>query len=127
MLFRSSDSRPDVARRAWFRVRAALPDDHAALQQQAIAYLSDYGCTRAAREPHAHLVDDRARQSVSLDHSVWFHRPANPTAWLLSELSPASTGRGRGLAVGSLHTASGVLVATVAQEVLLRTRPAERS
>lgn len=122
----TTDPTTDPSRRAWFRVRVALPDEDAALQQQAIAYLSDYGCTRAAREPHAHLADDRSRQSVSLDHSVWFHRPANPTSWLLSELSPASTGRGRGLAVGSLRTATGVLVATVAQEVLLRTRPTAR-
>lgn len=112
---------PALARRAWFRPTAPVPDDPL-LHQQALAYLSDHGPTRAAREPHAHLADDAARQSVSLDHSVWFHQPVDVNGWLLSELHPVATGRGRGLALGSLRSADGTLVATVAQEVLLRTR-----
>jgi acyl-CoA thioesterase-2 len=60
------------------------------------------------------------RHSVSLDHSVWFHRWARVDEWLFSELSPMSTGSSRGLCVGTIHTADGVLVATVAQEALLR-------
>ena len=112
---------PALARRAWFRPTAPVPDDPL-LHQQALAYLSDHGPTRAAREPHAHLADDAARQSVSLDHAVWFHQPVDVNGWLLSELHPVATGRGRGLALGSIRTADGTLVATVAQEVLLRTR-----
>jgi acyl-CoA thioesterase-2 len=112
---------PEHARRAWFRVTERLPDDPA-LHQHVLAYLSDHGPTRAAREPHAHLADDSRRQSVSLDHSVWFHRPADANGWFLSELVPMATGRGRGLAIGTLHTIDSTLVATVAQEVLLRTR-----
>jgi acyl-CoA thioesterase-2 len=112
---------PEHARRAWFRVIEPLPAD-AALHQHALAYLSDHGPTRAAREPHARLADDARRQSVSLDHSVWFHRPADANGWLLSELVPVATARGRGLAIGTLRTVDGTLVATVAQEVLLRTR-----
>jgi acyl-CoA thioesterase-2 len=112
---------PEHARRAWFRVVEPLADDPA-LHQHALAYVSDHGPTRAAREPHAHLADDARRQSVSLDHSVWFHRPADPNRWILSELVPVATARGRGLAIGTLRTEEGVLVATVAQEVLLRSR-----
>lgn len=112
---------PLFARRAWFRVIEPLGPD-AALHQHALAYLSDHGPTRAAREPHAHLDDDARRQSVSLDHSVWFHRPVDVNAWLLSELTPVSTSRGRGLAIGTIRTAEGMLAATVAQEVLLRSR-----
>jgi acyl-CoA thioesterase-2 len=112
---------PRFARRAWFRVRQPLPPDPA-VHQHALAYLSDHGPTRAAREPHAHLGDDARRQSVSLDHSVWFHRPVDTNAWLLSELVPMSTGRGRGLAIGTLRSMDGTLVATVAQEVLVRER-----
>jgi acyl-CoA thioesterase II len=112
---------PALTRRAWFRPTVPVPDD-GALHQQALAYLSDHGPTRAAREPHAHLADDAARQSVSLDHSVWFHRPVDVNDWLLSELHPVATGRGRGLALGSIRTLDGTLVATLAQEVLLRTR-----
>jgi acyl-CoA thioesterase-2 len=60
--------------------------------------------------------------SVSLDHSVWFHRPARVDQWLLSELVPVATGRGRGLAIGTIRTAARELVATLAQEVMLRER-----
>lgn len=112
---------PAHVRHAWFRVTEPLGEDPA-LHQHALAYLSDHGPTRSARQPHAHLADDARRQSVSLDHSVWFHRPCDVNGWLLSELVPMATARGRGLAVGSLRTLDGVLVATVAQEVLLRTR-----
>jgi acyl-CoA thioesterase-2 len=109
------------ARRAWFRARAALPDDDG-LHLQALAMLTDFGPTRAAREPHARLAEESQRQSVSLDHSVWFHRPARVDRWLLSELVPVSTGRGRGLAIGTVRTEDGTLVASFAQEVLLRVR-----
>jgi acyl-CoA thioesterase-2 len=109
------------ARQAWFRAREALPDD-ALVHLQAIAMLTDLGPTRAAREPHAHLAEDARRLSVSLDHSVWFHRPARADAGLLSELVPVSTGRGRGLAVGTVRDEDRTLVATFAQEVLLRER-----
>jgi acyl-CoA thioesterase-2 len=103
------------ARRAWFRPTAPVPDD-ALLHLQVLAYLSDH----AAREPHAHLADDARRMSVSLDHSVWFHRPIDVNQWLLSELVPVATGRGRGFSLGTLRTEDDTLVATVAQEVLLR-------
>jgi acyl-CoA thioesterase II len=109
------------ARRAWFHPAEPVPDDPL-LHLQVLAYLSDHGPTRAAREPHAHLSDDARRMSVSLDHTVWFHRPIDVNQWLLSELVPVATGRGRGLSLGTLRTIDGTLVATVAQEVLLRER-----
>ncbi|MEO5900426.1 MAG: acyl-CoA thioesterase domain-containing protein [Ilumatobacteraceae bacterium] len=112
---------PAHARRAWFQPTARVPDD-SHLQQQSLAYLTDHGNTRAAREPHAALADDAARQSVSLDHAIWFHRPVDVNGWLLSEVHPVATGRGRGLTLGSIRTVDGHLVATTAQEVLLRTR-----
>lgn len=107
--------------RSWYRVRVPVPDDPL-LHRQCLAYMSDHGPTRAARQPHAHLGSDAARQSVSLDHSVWFHRPPDVNGWLLTELVPMATGRGRGLALGTIRTADGELLATVAQEVLLRER-----
>lgn len=109
-------------RRAWFRVRAPLPGG-ADLHLQTVAYLSDFGATRAVREPHAHLADDARRRSVSLDHSIWFHRPVDASGWLLSEWTPMASGGGRGLAVGTIRTADGHLVATMAQEVMMRERP----
>jgi len=108
-------------RRAWFKVRAPLPDEPD-LHLQTVAYLSDFGATRAVREPHAHLADDARRLSVSLDHSIWFHRPVDATGWLLSEWTPIASGRGRGLAVGAIRTHDGHLVATLAQQAMLRQR-----
>jgi acyl-CoA thioesterase II len=112
---------PVHARRSWFRPTAPVPED-SLLHLQCLAYLSDHGPTRAARQPHARLEDDASRMSVSLDHSVWFHRPVDVNQWLLSELMPVATGRGRGLSVGTIRTVTGSLIATVAQEVLLRSR-----
>jgi acyl-CoA thioesterase-2 len=108
-------------RRSWFRAAAPVPPDPA-LHLQSVAYLSDHGPTRAARAPHADLEDPARRQSVSLDHSVWFHRPVDVNEWLLVELVPVATGGGRGLSLGTIRTRTGQLVATVAQEVLLRRR-----
>ncbi len=110
---------PAHARRAWFRPTTPVPDDPL-LHLQALAYVSDHGPTRAARQPHADLDAEASRMSVSLDHSVWFHRPVDVNQWLLSELMPVATGRGRGLSVGTIRLRDGSLVATVAQEVLLR-------
>lgn len=112
---------PPLARWTWYRARGAQPDDPS-LHLSALAYLSDHGPTRSAREPHVHLADDARRMSVSLDHSVWFHRPTRVDQWLCYELVPISTARGRGLSIGSIREESGHLVATVAQEVVLRMR-----
>jgi len=112
-------SSPPHLRRAWFRARAPLPDD-ADLHDQALAYLSDHGPTRAVREPHADRPGVDRRMSVSLDHSVWFHRRGRVDGWLLSELAPVATGAGRGLALGTIRDEHGALLATVAQEALLR-------
>jgi acyl-CoA thioesterase-2 len=106
-------------RRMWFRAREAMPDDPA-LHQEALAMASDHGPTRATRQPHLHLAGVERRMSVSLDHSVWFHRQARVDEWLLSEFTPVWTGAGRGLALGSIRTITGRLVATATQETLLR-------
>jgi acyl-CoA thioesterase-2 len=123
--FESRDVAPDGpgapphARAAWFRCRTTLPDDPV-LQQHALAFLTDHGPTRAVRQPHLDDYDTERRVSVSLDHAVWFHRPVRVEEWLLYELVPASTSGGRGLALGTIRTRGGDLVATVAQEALLR-------
>jgi acyl-CoA thioesterase-2 len=113
-----SSALPHV-RRAWFRARVPMGDDQA-LHDEALAYLTDHGPTRAVREPHADHPGIEARMSVSLDHAVWLAGPARADRWLLSELVPVATGGGRGLALGTVRTEDGTLVATVAQETLLR-------
>jgi acyl-CoA thioesterase II len=110
---------PPHARRAWFRPRRSLPDDPI-LHTQALVYLSDHGATRALRQPHIDHPGVERRMSVTLDHTIWLHRPVRVDQWLLSEFHPVVTGAGRGLALGSVRTAEGALVATLAQEALLR-------
>jgi acyl-CoA thioesterase-2 len=110
---------PAHARRSWYRARSPLPEDPH-LHLQALAYLSDHGPSRAAREPHRGLPRDAIERTLSLDHSLWFHRPVDVNQWLLVELLPVATGRGRGLSVGTIRSVDGTLVASLAQEILLR-------
>jgi acyl-CoA thioesterase-2 len=101
----------------WVRTIAPLPDDPA-IHACVIAYMSDMGVVGSARAPSATLP--REFMGASLDHAVWFHRPARADEWLLFSVEPASNFASRGLAQGTFHTADGVLVASVAQEALLR-------
>jgi acyl-CoA thioesterase-2 len=123
--FESRDVRPTRSgavpspRRAWFKAQVSLPADPV-LHQAALAYLSDHGPTRAVREPHAGHPGMERRMSASLDHAVWFHRAGAVDQWLLYELTPMSTSNGRGLALGTIRDRAGGLLATVAQEALLR-------
>ncbi len=107
------------ARLAWFRSRHPIPDD-ARLHAQAIAYLSDYGATRGVRQPHAAHPRLEDRMSVSLSHSLWIGAAARADGWLLSEFHPVATGTGRGLTMGTLRSRDGRILASMAQEALLR-------
>jgi acyl-CoA thioesterase-2 len=107
------------ARLAWFRSRLPIPGDER-LHAQAIAYLSDYGGTRGVRQPHAAHPRVEDRMSVSLSHSLWIAATARADVWLLSEYHPVATGTGRGLTMGTIRTRDGQIVASMAQEALLR-------
>jgi acyl-CoA thioesterase-2 len=101
----------------WVRTRSSVPDDPV-LHRCLVAFLSDMAVVSGARAPESTLP---ARfVGASLDHAVWFHRPARPDEWLLFSVEPASNAGARGLAVGSFHTTDGTLVASIAQEALLR-------
>ena len=108
-------------RQAWFRAVAPLPDEPW-IHQAILAYASDYGLLVTALQPHG--IPHRARNLMlaSLDHSVWMHRPFRADEWLLySTDSPVTTGA-RGFVRGTIHTRTGELVASVAQEGLIRLR-----
>jgi acyl-CoA thioesterase-2 len=105
----------------WFRARDALPDDPA-LHQAAIAYASDMGLVHVGIRPHLELGGGEPLNTASLDHAIWFHRAARADEWLLHvERSPVAA-NGRGLSFGSIFTRDGRLVASVAQEILIRWR-----
>jgi acyl-CoA thioesterase-2 len=105
----------------WVRATGPIPDEQG-LQAAVLAYASDMTLLDTALFPHGRKIFDKDLQVASLDHSMWFHRPINMNQWLLfAQDSPNSSG-GRGLTRGSLYTREGVLVASCAQEGLIRPR-----
>ena len=101
----------------WVRAKGRLPDDPH-LHACAITFLSDMGVVGSAPRPGT----DRTRgfMGASLDHAVWLHCPARADEWLLFDVFPMRNAGARGLAHGTMHTQRGVLVASIAQEALLR-------
>jgi acyl-CoA thioesterase-2 len=103
----------------WMRAIAPLPDDpvvHRAL----LAYASDHGLLRAAMLPHGLSFMSGQVRPASLDHAMWFHRDFRMDDWLLYMLDSPSASGARGLCRGSLFTRDGRLVASTAQEGMLR-------
>jgi len=119
--YRPFDPRPvPPVQRMWVRTMGALGD--ARVQHQAaLAYASDYGVLATALRPHGRHVRDPGLMVASLDHSIWFHRPFRADEWLLYSMDSPVTHGGRGFARGTFFTRDGTLVASVAQEGLLRT------
>ncbi|CAN5789166.1 MAG: acyl-CoA thioesterase II [Gemmatimonadetes bacterium] len=106
---------------AWLKAAGEMPDD--ILQHQAVlAYASDYGLLGAALLPHALSFRQPHVQAATLDHAMWFHRRFPVDEWLLYTMESPSAGGARAFTRGSIFTRDGVLVASVAQEGLLRLR-----
>ncbi len=103
----------------WIRAKDALPDDDA-LHRAALAYLSDYAILEPIVRMHGAAWATPGLKAASLDHAVWWHRPARVDEWLLLELETISSGGGRGLANGFVYAADGTHVATIAQEGMVR-------
>ena len=107
----------------WFRAVERIPDDEV-LHRCVLAYASDYYMLGVAGMEARMALSRRELQMASIDHAMWFHRPARPDEWLLYVLdSPTSSGS-RGLARGSIFSRDGRLVASTVQEGLVRRRPA---
>jgi len=98
-----------------------LPDDPA-VHRVALAYLSDLTLLDAALVRHGHSIVGGKFQLASLDHAVWFHRPARADDWLLYVQDSPSAEGARGLTRGLLYDRAGRLAASVAQEGLIRRR-----
>ncbi|MDQ6935759.1 MAG: acyl-CoA thioesterase II, partial [Actinomycetota bacterium] len=107
--------------RLWIRINGELPDDP--LQHTAaFTYASDMTLLAATLVPHNLLISSDELQAASLDHSVWFHRPFRADRWWLYDQASPSASGGRGLAIARVFTQDGRLVASVAQEGLIRVR-----
>ncbi|MBO0765410.1 MAG: acyl-CoA thioesterase II [Hyphomicrobiaceae bacterium] len=105
----------------WMRATGGLPDDFP-LHQCVLAYASDFSLLDTALIAHGKLMFDKDVQLASLDHALWFHRPFRADDWLLyAQESPNAHGS-RGFCRGSIFTRDGLLVASTAQEGLMRQR-----
>ncbi|MEY9953779.1 acyl-CoA thioesterase [Leifsonia sp. EB34] len=103
----------------WFRSIGDLPDDPA-LHRAALAYASDYTIMESVMRRHGVAWATPGLKAASLDHAMWWHRPARVDEWLLyTQESPSANG-GRGLALGRIFSRDGRLVASVAQEATIR-------
>ncbi len=103
----------------WFRVRERLPDDDG-LHRCALAYASDMTLLDTSLYAHGRSVFDPELQVASLDHAMWFHRRFRADEWILYVQDSPASGGGRGFTRGSLYARDGTLVASVAQEGLIR-------
>jgi len=110
------------AQNVWMRAMAPLPDA-TPIQQAVLAYASDMSLLSTAMRPHAMNWRTPGLQTASLDHAIWFHRPSNFNDWhLYAQTSPSASGS-RGFNLGQIFNADGRLVASCAQEGLMRHRP----
>ncbi|MGH8456045.1 MAG: acyl-CoA thioesterase II [Stenotrophobium sp.] len=103
----------------WFRAAGKLPDNPL-LHQCVLAYASDFNFLSTAMRPHGCSWFDQKMAVASIDHALWFHRPLRADEWLLYTMDSPSAQSARGLSRGEIYDRSGRLVASVAQENLMR-------
>ena len=113
------------SRLVWYRVPDTLPDDPR-LHQYLLAYASDFHFLTTAMQPHGVTWLNRKMQVASLDHAMWFHRPVRMDQWLLHEVTSPNAHGARGLVLGRFYDQQGRLVASTAQEGLMRDRGERR-
>lgn len=108
--------------KVWFRTVGLLPDD-VILHQCVLAYASDFGLLRTASLPHDISFRQKNVNVASIDHAMWFHGDFRADQWLLYAMESPSASGSRGFSTGKIFTQDGRLVASVAQEGLMRVRP----
>ncbi|HTY94214.1 MAG TPA: acyl-CoA thioesterase II [Steroidobacteraceae bacterium] len=114
-----SDPGHAPSRQVWFRTVAPVPEDQA-LHRCLLAYVSDFYLLETATLPHGISHLSGKAQVASIDHAMWFHRPLQVDDWLLYDVESPSASGARGFARANVYSRSGVLVASTAQEGLIR-------
>jgi len=114
-------ARGEARRLTWMRAVDALPDQPA-LHACLLAYVSDYQFGTTALAPHGVSWLSPSVQLASIDHVMWFHRPFRCDDWLLHAIDSPTAQAARGLVRGAVFTRDGRLVASTAQEGLIRSR-----
>ncbi len=113
--------RTEPSQSSWFRICAPIADDPT-LHRAVLAYASDMSLLGTAMLPHGVNWTTHKMQNASLDHAVWFHEPFRADEWLLYDCDSPWAGHARGFNRGRIFTADGRLVASTAQEGLMRLR-----
>ncbi|SDZ29510.1 acyl-CoA thioesterase [Herbiconiux ginsengi] len=108
----------------WIKALGRLPDDPN-LHRAALAYASDYAILEPVMRRHGIAWGRPDLKMASLDHAMWWHRFARADEWLLYTQNSPSAGGGRGFALGSIYDRGGRLIASVAQEGMLRVADAD--
>jgi acyl-CoA thioesterase-2 len=112
-------SSPEPARQVWFKTVGQLPHDEA-LHRCLLAYASDFFLLGTSMLPHQPAINAGQLIMASLDHAMWFHRSLRVDDWLLYDMRSPSASGARGFAQACVFARDGRLVATIAQEGLLR-------
>jgi acyl-CoA thioesterase-2 len=110
-----------AVKNSWFRTTDEVTDADPHIRHAILAYASDFGLASTAGMPHEFAFFKPGIQIASLDHSIWFHRPVNVAGWMLYEKDSPSAAGSRGFNRGQIFGADGALMASVAQESLIRT------
>ncbi len=111
----------EASRSIWIRSNLTLPED-IAMHKCVLAYASDFFLLDTSLAPHGRNLFDPRMMMASLDHSLWFHRPFRADEWLLYVMDSPSASGARGFCRGSIFRRDGTLIASVAQEGLIRER-----
>lgn len=106
----------------WMRADGDLGDDPNR-HQTLIAFMSDFALLGASLLPHPYTIYSKKIQAASLDHALWFHRPGRADDYLLYTMDSTNAGGGRGFSRGQFFSRDGQLIASTAQESLIRLRP----
>lgn len=115
----------EAIKNVWIRTVDSLPDD-ATLHQNLLAYASDYELLGAAALPHDMPFEEGGVIMASLDHALWFHREFRIDDWLLYAIDSPNASGARGLSRGQFFNREGVLIASTAQEGLMRVVAGDR-
>lgn len=119
LIYTAPDPRPRAVQSVWMRLDAPLPGPDL-LHAGALAYASDLTILEPVLRRHSLVWATPGASVASLDHAVWWHRPARADDWFLYVTESPHAGGARGLATGRLYDRDRALVATVAQEGMLR-------
>ncbi|MBU2949589.1 acyl-CoA thioesterase II [Tamlana agarivorans] len=104
----------------WFKIKGDANNLDLATKQQILTYISDYNILVSALNPHASKAHWGNTQTASLDHSIWYFRDFDLNDWMLFSVESPSSSGARGFARGNIYTRNGELIASVAQEGLMR-------